>query len=132
MAGHLTSLLAVWTEYVDRLQATFDPDTSMSTGAYRTIYQKAWALVIDDIDKKRPKPFWLEEMFSLLNHRYTARMPTILTFNTAPGDIDPRSGRPALVEYVGPPTYDRIVEMAFDVLHFDGPSSRSGIDWGTR
>jgi DNA replication protein DnaC len=35
-------------------------------------------LVLDELDFRRRNPWW-EELFQILNHRYTARLPTIVT-----------------------------------------------------
>ncbi len=35
-------------------------------------------LILDDLDFRRRNPWW-EELFQILNHRYTARLPTIVT-----------------------------------------------------
>jgi DNA replication protein DnaC len=40
--------------------------------------RKAPLLVLDDLDFRRRSPWW-EELFQIMNHRYTARLPTVVT-----------------------------------------------------
>jgi DNA replication protein DnaC len=35
-------------------------------------------LVLDDLDFRRRNPWW-DELYQILNHRYTARLPTLVT-----------------------------------------------------
>ena len=59
---------------------------------------------------------WAQEvLYRVIDHRYNAKLPTILTCNLAPGD--------KLAEKLGRRSYHRLVEVA-DFLEIDGPSLR--------
>jgi DNA replication protein DnaC len=40
--------------------------------------RKAPLLMLDDLDFRRRNPWW-DELYQILNHRYTARLPTVVT-----------------------------------------------------
>jgi len=121
-----------WTEYLKRLQASWDktPGGERSGDIVEEL-QKGKLVVIDDIDKKEPRGGWSrDELYPVLNYRYNAKLPTILTFNCAPTDPDPDApGRMLLARYMSTAIIDRICESAFSIICFDGPSYRSGAKW---
>lgn len=122
----------VWPDYLRRITATFERqrnDENQETEAdIIAELQRGDLIVIDDLDKRRGTDFSRNTLYSVLNHRYNAQLPTILTFNYGPGDVDPKApGRLALEEYLGRAVLDRVIGVAFDVVEFTGPSYRSGV-----
>lgn len=70
-------------DLLDHLRATFAPT---STVAYDELFgrvREAEVLVIDDLGTQQPSPWAAEKLFQLLNHRYTRRLPTVITANEA-------------------------------------------------
>lgn len=135
----------VWPDYLARIQATFnraeDQPGSLLRGETQAEteeeivaeLQGGEIIVIDDLDKRKPSDWVRGVLFSVLNHRYNKALPTILTLNYGPGDVDPKArGRLILEEYMGRAVLDRVIGGAYDVIEFDGPSYRSGIQWGTK
>lgn len=121
-----------WVEYLDRVRATYDREAQERTETVERLFRDAYLLAIDDLDKTRPKEFAQERLYGILNYRYSERLPTVLTFNTSPTAIDPTApGRLALADYITAPLMDRVLEMAWAIVDFDGPSFRSGLKWGT-
>lgn len=103
-----------WGQYLDQLMATFDREK----GEPRTVdilndLQYGRLVVIDDLDKVPPsRSGWAEgKLFTVLNYRYNAALPTIITLNASP---DTMAG----------PIGDRLRGAAFDSIRFDGPSFR--------
>ena len=134
-AGWKGCYFRVWTEYLQRIQASWDrnrksEEDGESEADITAELMKGRLVVIDDLDK-RPGSEWSRRvLFTALNHRLNEGMPTILTFNYGPGQADPKvPGRLALLDYVGEAVLDRIVGTAFDLVEFDGPSYRSGVDY---
>lgn len=124
----------VWTEYLKRLQASWKPrPDDLEAEAEADIVaelQDGRLVVIDDLDKKDPTVWTRGVLYGVLNYRYNAELPTILTFNFGPDDADPRApGRLALEEYLGRASLDRLIGAACDVIEFGGPSFRSGVTW---
>jgi DNA replication protein DnaC len=122
----------VWTEYLRRLQNSWDTrgdDTAERQGDIEQELSTGRMVVIDDLDKRRPTGWSRETLFTALNHRYNLGLPTILTFNWGPEDADPKApGRLALEEYLGRAMLDRLIGSAWRVIEFRGPSYRSGVE----
>ena len=76
-------------------------------------------VVFDDLGAERSSEYALENVFMLVDERYRARKPTIVTTNLTLNDLknpqDMSHGR----------IYDRILEMCVPI-YFDGPSRREG------
>lgn len=135
-AGWRDCYFRVWTDYLRRLQASWrrrDDEDAESEADIVAELQHGRLVVIDDLDKRRPTDWTREVLFSVINHRYNAGLPTVLTFNYGPEDADPQApGRMALEEYLGGAVLDRLIQSAFAVVDFDGPSYRSGVEWKRR
>lgn len=139
--GWSTCYFRVWTEYLKRLQASWKPRPSTSSGRADDIdaetesdivaeLQDGRLVVIDDLDKKDPTVWTRGVLYGVLNYRYNAELPTILTFNFGPDDADPKApGRLALEDYLGRASLDRLIGAACDLVEFGGPSFRSGVTW---
>lgn len=123
----------VWPDYLARIQATFNRDEDTPGETEEEIVaelQQGEIIVIDDLDKRKPSDWVRGVLFSVLNHRYNKALPTILTLNYGPGDVDPKArGRLILEEYMGRAVLDRVIGAAFDVIEFSGPSYRSGLSY---
>lgn len=121
-----------WTEYLKRLQASWDrqPGEQRSSDIV-TELQKGTLVAIDDLDKRRDPSGWArEELYTVLNYRYNARLATILTFNEAPSTPDPDAkGRLMLERFMSRAIIDRVLGAKWAALNFDGPSYRSGVTW---
>jgi len=114
----------VWTRYINRLQATMDKrrnvddefghETQADILAELT---RGMLVAIDDIDKQPASEWTRSKLFDVLNTRYNRATPTILTFNT---DIADRK----IEDYIGRAVLDRIMQYAYDIVPFAGPSYR--------
>ncbi|MGV0976392.1 MAG: ATP-binding protein [Azonexus sp.] len=114
----------VWTAYLSRLQATMDKkrqtDDEFGHETQADILfelKRGAVVVIDDIDKQPATEWARAKLFDVLNTRYNALLPTVITFNTSLTD-------PAIQDYIGGAVLDRIMQHAFDVIEFNGPSYR--------
>lgn len=121
-----------WTEYLKRLQASWEREQGeQRTADIVSELQQGRLVAIDDLDKRRDPSGWArEELYTVLNYRYNARLPTILTFNEAPGTPDPDAhGRLMLERFMSRAIIDRVIGAKWAALNFDGPSFRSGVTW---
>jgi len=124
-----------WTEYLKRLQASWEREAGeQRTSDIVQELQQGKLVALDDLDKRRDPSGWArEELYTVLNYRYNARLATILTFNEAPGTPDPDAeGRLMLERFMSRAIIDRVVGARWSALNFDGPSYRSGVTWETR
>lgn len=138
--GHRPCYFRVWPDYLKRLQASWRQrrsDESDEEWEGRETeediineLQLGKVAVIDDLTTRRPTDWVRETLYPIMNHRYNAKLPTVLTLNYGPGDVDPVApGRLALEGYLGRAVLDRVIGAAFDVIEFTGPSYRSGLTY---
>lgn len=131
--GHRQCYFRVWPDYLKRITATFnrDPEDELETEEDVVFeLQMGKVAVIDDLTTRRPTDWVRETLFPIINHRYNAGLPTVLTLNYGPGDVDAVApGRLALEAYLGRAVLDRVIGAAFDVIEFSGPSYRSGLSY---
>lgn len=83
-----------WPQYLERLKASwhrekkqvFSEDEAPQETETDIIneLQNGRLIVIDDLDKKPGTDWTRSTLYSALNHRYNAELPTILTFNYSP------------------------------------------------
>lgn len=113
-----------WPVFLRRIEATFDPNyKNVKKPISRTQIIEELAsgslVGLDDLDKRRPTAFSLDMAYEPLNTRYLKNLPTIMCFNS-----NPSSGE--VEAFIGPAIADRILESAFDIIEFRGPSFRLG------
>jgi DNA replication protein DnaC len=68
-------------DLLDHLRATFGPS---SPAGYDTRFDEVRTvdlLVLDDLGTESPTPWAQEKLFQILNYRYNARLPTVITTN---------------------------------------------------
>ena len=123
-----------WTDYLKRLQASWQRENGEArTSDIVDELQRGRLIAIDDLDKRRDPSGWArEELYTVLNHRYNAKRPTIITFNYDPKTPDPDApGRLMLERFMSRAILDRVIGAKWAALNFDGPSYRSGVKWET-
>ncbi len=85
-------------------------------------YAEARYLIVDDLGKRRPTGFVLDSLFQLLDTRYSAMLPTLVTTQYRPSDLVRR-----LAEQGDADTATAIVSRlrhGARVVEFDGPDGR--------
>jgi DNA replication protein DnaC len=133
MEANRRAYFRVWPDYLQRLQNSWgnrdNPEAEQEQDIIKEL-QKGDIVCIDDLDKRKPTDWVKGVLFPALNHRYTHNLATIVTLNFSPEDKDPLAAGRSLWElYLGTATLDRLMGDAFDMIHFDGPSHRSGVKW---
>ena len=51
--------------------------------------RRTYLLVLDDLGTESATPWAREKLFQLLNYRYSASLPTVITTSSTPDKIDP-------------------------------------------
>lgn len=88
-AGH-PAVFIVLPDLLDYLRSTFNPASNVS---YDTVFEEvrsARMLILDDFGTQNGTPWVQEKLYQLLNHRYVARYPTVITTNQRLTEIDQR------------------------------------------
>ena len=76
-------------DLLDHLRATFSPN---STTTYDNVFDQvrgAPLLILNYLDTMNATPWAREKMYQILNYRYQAQMPTVITLLKPVKDVDP-------------------------------------------
>lgn len=84
------AIFMVIPDLLDHLRAAYNPQSGMSYDDLFEQLRNAPLLVLDDLGTQSSTPWAQEKLFQLLNHRYTARLPTVITTNQRIDDLEPR------------------------------------------
>ncbi len=86
----LPALFVVVPDLLDHLRAAYRPDSEISYDELFEQVRSAPVLVLDDLGTQSATPWAQEKLFQIINHRYNARLPTVVTTNTALRKFDDR------------------------------------------
>ena len=84
-------LFIVVPDLLDYLRATFGPNSTASYDERFDKVRNAPLLILDDLGTQSSTSWAQEKLYQILNHRYNARLPTVITTATPIDDLDPRS-----------------------------------------
>ncbi len=83
-------LFVIVPDLLDRLRSAFNPQNPK---AYDEVFERVRnvpLLILDDLGSQTGTPWAEEKMFQLLNHRYNACLPTVVTTSVTAKDLDKR------------------------------------------
>lgn len=83
-------LFTVVPDLLDHLRATFGPTSEVGYDARFEQVRTAGLLVLDDLGTESAAGWAREKLYQLLNHRYLANLPTVITSNRAPDSLEQR------------------------------------------
>jgi DNA replication protein DnaC len=83
-------LLMVVPDLLDHLRTTYSPDSDIGYDELFDELRNSPLLILDDLGAQSTTPWAQEKLFQLLNHRYNAQLPTVITTNQRLEDIEPR------------------------------------------
>lgn len=86
----LPALFVVVPDLLDHLRATFSPSSEARFDKRFDEVRTAPFLVLDDLGTESASPWAQEKLYQLFNHRYNARLPTVITMAQPVDDVDPR------------------------------------------
>jgi DNA replication protein DnaC len=84
------SLFVVVPDLLDHLRATYSPGSSVTYDQRFEAILSAPLLILDDLGTQQTTPWAQEKLYQVFNHRYNARLPTVVTSNRTLEEIDPR------------------------------------------
>ncbi len=82
------ALFIVVPDFLDHLRSTFSPESRISYDQYFESVKNAPLLVLDDFGKQTTTPWAQEKLFQVINHRYNAQLPTVITTNCSGDELD--------------------------------------------
>ncbi len=84
------ALFVVVPDLLDYLRATFSPTSPVTYDARFEEVRTAPLLILDDLGAQSTTPWATEKLYQILNYRYNARLPTVITTNRDLEEIDLR------------------------------------------
>lgn len=84
------ALFVVVPDLLDHLRAAYQPGAEVGYDELFERVRSAPVLVLDDLGTQSPTAWAQEKLFQLINHRFNARLPTVVTTNLLPDQIDDR------------------------------------------
>lgn len=83
-------LFIVVPDLLDHLRATFNPSSNARLDKRFDEVRNAPLLVLDDLGTESATAWAREKLYQLFNHRYNARLPTVITSAIPVEELDPR------------------------------------------
>jgi DNA replication protein DnaC len=77
-------------DLLDHLRATYSPTSAVSYDERFDMVRGTPLLILDDLGTENATPWAIEKLYQILNHRYNARLPTVVTTNHRLEEIDVR------------------------------------------
>ena len=82
------ALFAVVPEFLDHLRSAFNPESKVSYDQLFEKVKKAPLLVLDDFGEQTTTPWAQEKLYQVINYRYNAKLPTVITTCHTMDEID--------------------------------------------
>ena len=89
-AGGQAVYFVVVPDLLDHLRATYSPESRVTYDELFEAIRAAPLLVLDDLGAHSSTPWAQEKLYQLMNHRYNARLPTVITTNLTLDELDDR------------------------------------------
>ncbi|MCC9078587.1 ATP-binding protein [Litorilinea aerophila] len=83
-------LFMIVPDLLDHLRATFNPQSEVSYDSLFEQLRTVPLLILDDLGTQSSTPWAQEKLFQLLNYRYNAQLPTVITTNQRLEELEPR------------------------------------------
>jgi DNA replication protein DnaC len=84
------ALFIVVPDFLDHLRATYAPTSDVTYDELFESVRNAPLLVLDDLGAQSGTPWADEKLFQVLNHRYNAELPTVITSSIRISEMDDR------------------------------------------
>jgi DNA replication protein DnaC len=83
-------LFVVVPELLDHLRSTFSPESKISYDEFFEKLKETPLLILDDFGEQSATPWAQEKLYQLINYRYNARLPMVVTTCLSLEEIEPR------------------------------------------
>lgn len=90
LARHEPVLFVLVPDLLDHLRATFAPSSPVRYDERFESVRSTPFLILDDLGVQTATPWAQEKLFQLLNYRYNAQLPTVITMNRELEEVEPR------------------------------------------
>ncbi len=86
------ALFIVVPDFLDHLRSTFSPESKISYDQLFESVKNSPLLVLDDFGEQTTTPWAQEKLYQVINYRYNARLPTVITTCYSLDEIESRMG----------------------------------------
>ena len=83
-------LFVVVPDLLDHLRSTFAPSSNITYDEMFEEVRSAQMLILDDLGTQSATSWAREKLYQILNHRYVASIPTVITTANTIDEVDPR------------------------------------------
>ncbi len=83
-------LFVVVPDLLDYLRSAYAPDSTITYDERFEQVRRIELLILDDLGTQNTTPWAAEKLYQILNYRYNAGLPTVITTNQNLDDMDPR------------------------------------------
>lgn len=83
-------LFVVVPDLLDHLRSSFSPSTEFPYDEMFEDVKSTPLLILDDLGTQSGTPWAQEKLFQILNHRYNAQLPTVITTSRSVDELDER------------------------------------------
>jgi len=83
-----SALFIVVPDFLDHLRSTFSPESKISYDRLFESIKSTPLLVLDDFGEQTTTPWAQEKLYQVINYRYNARMPTVITTTCTTDEMD--------------------------------------------
>ena len=90
LAAGESALFQVVPDLLDHLRSTFGPNSDVPYDELFEQIRTTPLLILDDFGTQSGSPWAQEKLFQLLNYRYNAQLPTVITTNQRLENLEPR------------------------------------------
>ncbi len=84
------ALFMVVPDLLDHLRAAYRPDSDMGYDELFEQVRNAPLLILDDLGTQSTTSWAYEKLFQIINHRFNAQLPTVVTTSTPPDKLEER------------------------------------------
>ena len=109
------ALFVVVPDFLDHLRSTFSPESKITYDRLAETVRTAELLVLDDFGEQAGTPWAQEKLYQVINHRYNARLATVITTSCS---LDELEGR------ISSRLSDHKLSTAFDIMAPDYRTDR--------
>ena len=82
------TLFVVVPDFLDHLRSTFNPESKVSYDQLFEQVKTTPLLILDDFGEQTTTPWAQEKLYQVINYRYNARLPTVITTHCLLDEID--------------------------------------------
>ena len=86
------ALFIVVPDFLDHLRSTFSPESKISYDHLFESVKGTALLILDDFGEQTTTPWAQEKLYQVINHRYNAQLPTVITTCASLDEIESRMG----------------------------------------